>query len=169
MIAILTMGLRLIKYFFIIYFLTNFALGQKYFGGELRTKESFLYGRFEVRLKSAQGDGLVSSFFTYQDELINGGHIWNEIDIELLGRFPNIVDMNVITNTSHLRTHFTSLDFHVDFNEYGFEWTPDYVAWFINGGEVYRQTDEHITDLIHPSKHCSGIVMKFKILKIIMM
>ena len=29
---------------------------------------------------------------------------------------------------------------------------PDYVAWFINGEEVYRQTDEHIADLTHPSK-----------------
>ena len=71
-------------------------LGQKYYGGELRTKESFLYGRFEARIKSAQGDGLVSSFFTYQDELINGGHIWNEIDIEILGRWDNIVSMNTL-------------------------------------------------------------------------
>ena len=109
-----------------------------------------LYGKFEVCYKPAQGEGLVSSFFTYNDDAPNTD--WNEIDIELLGRFPNVVDMNVITNTSHLRTHFTTMNTHIDFQVYGFEWTPEYVAWFINGEEVYRQTDDHIGDLIHPSK-----------------
>ena len=135
---------------FILIICLSFVYSQDYRGAELRTVDPVLYGKFEVRYKPAQGEGLVSSFFTYNDDHPNTE--WNEIDIELLGRFPNIVDMNVITNTSHLRTHFTTLDTHVDFNEYGFEWTPDYVAWFINGEEVYRQTDEHISDLIHPSK-----------------
>ena len=39
--------------------------GARYGGGELYTKESFLYGRFEVRMKSAEGGGIVSSFFLY--------------------------------------------------------------------------------------------------------
>jgi len=125
-------------------------LSQYYRGAELRTLDPVLYGKFEVCFKPAQGEGLVSSFFTYNDDAPNTD--WNEIDIELLGRFPNVVDMNVITNTSHLRTHYTSLNTHLDFNVYGFEWTPEYVAWFINGEEVYRQTDDHIGDLIHPSK-----------------
>ncbi len=152
------MGQNSIKYFFIIYFLTNFILGQKYYGGELRTKESFLYGRFEARIKSAQGDGLVSSFFTYQDELINGGHIWNEIDIEILGRWDNIVSMNTITpgQSSHLRENFVK-DFraHAQYNDYAFEWTPNYVAWFINGVEYYRQDlpdHSYIATLKHPQK-----------------
>lgn len=128
----------------------NFGFSRDYRGAELRTVEPLLYGKFEVRYKPAQGEGLVSSFFTYNVDHPNTP--WNEIDIELLGRFPNVVDMNVITNTSHLRTHFTTLDTHIDFHEYGFEWTPEYVAWFINGEEVYRQTDDHIADLVYPSK-----------------
>ena len=136
----------------------NLIVGQQYFGGELRTKDSFLYGRFEARLKSAQGDGLVSSFFTYQDELINGGHIWNEIDIEVLGRWSNIVNMNTITpgQSSHLRESLIKdLNAHSDFNDYAFEWTPNYVAWFINGKEYYRQdlpTHAYIATLRHPQK-----------------
>ena len=129
---------------------SSYSFSQNYRGAELRTLDSFLYGKFEVRYKPAQGEGIVSSFFTYNDDAPNTD--WNEIDIELLGRFPNVVDMNVITNTSHLRTHYTSLNTHLDFSVYGFEWTPEYVAWFINGEEVYRQTDDHIEDLIHPSK-----------------
>ena len=136
--------------FLLLFVLFTIGYSQNYRGAELRTLEPLLYGKFEVRYKPAQGEGLVSSFFTYNDDHPNTP--WNEIDIELLGRFPNVVDMNVITNTSHLRTHFTTLDTHIDFNEYGFEWTPDYVAWFINGEEIYRQTDEHIEDLTYPSK-----------------
>ena len=146
------------NYIFIVFFATNLIVSQQYFGGELRTKDSFLYGRFEARLKSAQGDGLVSSFFTYQDELINGGHIWNEIDIEVLGRWSNIVNMNTITpgQSSHLRESLIKdLNAHSDFNDYAFEWTPNYVAWFINGKEYYRQdlpTHTYIATLRNPQK-----------------
>ena len=146
------------NYIFIVFFAMNLIVGRQYFGGELRTKDSFLYGRFEARLKSAQGDGLVSSFFTYQDELINGGHIWNEIDIEVLGRWSNIVNMNTITpgQSSHLRESLIKdLNAHSDFNDYAFEWTPNYVAWFINGKEYYRQdlpTHTYIATLRHPQK-----------------
>tara|TARA_S200000501_G_scaffold257181_1_gene240988 strand:- start:775 stop:2580 length:1806 start_codon:yes stop_codon:yes gene_type:complete len=123
---------------------------QLYRGAELRSLDSVLYGKFEVCYRPSQGEGLVSSFFVYNDDFPNTD--WVEVDIEGLGRYPNIVDMNVITNTSHLRTHFSTMNTHLDFQVYGFEWTPDYVAWFINGEEVYRQTDDHIGDLIHPAK-----------------
>ena len=119
-------------------------------GAELRTLEPILYGKFEARYKPAQGEGLVSSFFVYNDDTPNTP--WVEVDIELLGRFPRVVDMNTITNTSHLRTHFIPFNTHLDFFEYGFEWTPGYVAWFINGEEVYRQTADHVADLNHSAK-----------------
>ena len=119
-------------------------------GAELRMLDSLLYGKFEVRYKPAQGEGLVSSFFVYNDDTPNTP--WVEIDIELLGRFKQIVDMNTMTPSSHLRTHFVPFSTHLEFFEYGFEWTPDYVAWFINGEEVYRQTADHVADLNHPAK-----------------
>ena len=52
-----------------------------YRGAEVRTRADYLYGKFEVRYKPAQGDGLVSSFFTYNTDY--GNTPWNEIDIEL--------------------------------------------------------------------------------------
>ncbi len=119
-------------------------------GAELRTLDSLLYGKFEARYKPAQGEGLVSSFFVYNDDYPNTP--WVEIDVELLGRFKQVVDMNAMTPGSHLRTHYVPLNTHLDFFEYGFEWTPDYVAWFINGEEVYRQTADHVADLNHPVK-----------------
>ena len=139
------------KYYILYLFsLIVFLKAQNYRGAELRTKDDFLYGKFEVRFKPAQGDGLVSSFFTYNTDY--GNTPWNEIDIELLGRYDNVIDMNVITNTSHLRQHYNIFNHHLEFHTYGFEWTPDYVAWFIDGEEVYRQIEDHIQDLNYPQK-----------------
>ena len=52
---------------FIIVYLLHILNSQECLGGELRTIESYLYGRFEVNMKSAEGNGYVSSFFTYHD------------------------------------------------------------------------------------------------------
>ena len=125
---------------------------QYYRGAELRTLDSFLYGRFEVCYKPANGDGLVASFFTYND--LNPITPWNEIDIEILGRYTNILDFVTITNgqDTHKSNQLVDFDPHLDFNIYTIEWTPDYVAWFVNDKEVFRQTQDHIDLLVEPQK-----------------
>ena len=134
-------------------FLVTILKSQNYRGSELRTLEPVLYGKFESRYKPAQGDGLVSSFFTFNDSCCDTSP-WNEIDIELLGRYDHVVDMNTITwgQSSHIRQHYVPFNPHEDFHIYGFEWTPEYVAWFIDGVEVYRQTESHIEQLSYPQK-----------------
>ena len=95
--------------FFII--ATPYLCGQVYRGAELRTTEPVLYGKFEARYKPAQGDGLVSSFFTYNDNYPNTP--WAEIDIELLGVYDHVIDMNTITwgQNSHIRQHYIAVSY----------------------------------------------------------
>jgi len=135
-----------------IYLFTSLLVGQIYRGAELRTHESYLYGRFEARYKPAQGDGLVSSFFTYNDD--NPNTPWAEIDIEILGVYDHVIDFNTITwgQDSHIRQHYVSFNPHEDYHTYGFEWTPEYVSWFIDGEEVYRQVGAHIDSLHYSQK-----------------
>jgi beta-glucanase (GH16 family)/uncharacterized protein YozE (UPF0346 family) len=139
---------QLLKIFLIIFFIQLISFAKDYKGGEYRTKESFLYGRFETRLKSPQKEGVLASFFTYHD-FSSGLQNWNEIDIEILGRYNNAVQFNVISpgQVNNVRQHFVSFNPHLDYHVYAFEWTPDYVAWFIDGVEVYRQTEEHIATI----------------------
>ncbi len=130
------------------------ALSAKPFkGAEYRTKQSFLYGRFEVSMKSAYREGMLSSFFTYYD---GGGGIsnWNEIDIEILGRYPNDIQFNTITpgQINHVSHYPMSTLPHTDYHTYAFEWTPNYVAWFVDGVEVYKQTGPHIQTLTRAQK-----------------
>lgn len=127
-------------------------VGQEWRGAELRSLDSYLYGRFEVRFKPANGDGLVASFFTYND--LNPSTPWNEIDLEILGRYSNILDFVTITSGQNIHKHnqFVSFDPHLDFHTYAFEWTPDYVAWFVDGQELFRQTQTYIPTLSEPQK-----------------
>ncbi len=123
-----------------------------YRGAELRTRASYLYGRFEVRMKAAWGSGLLSSFFTYND--INPNQRWNEIDIEIMGRYPDDVQFNIIPpdRLNHVHHQFVPFDPRSDFHTYAIEWTDHYVAWFVDGQEVHRQTGPHVSQLDRPQK-----------------
>jgi hypothetical protein len=141
-------------YFLLIGFSIQFNIQAKvYKGAEYRTKLSYTYGRFEVRMKSAYRDGMLSSFFTYYD---GGGGIgnWNEIDIEIMGRYFDNVQFNTITpnQTNHVGHQPVLTSPHLDYHTYAFEWTPDYVAWFIDGIEVLKQTGAHIQTLTRAQK-----------------
>lgn len=131
----------------------SIIFSKDYKGAEFRTKQTFLYGRFEVRMKSAYREGVLSSFFTYH-EFTGGIENWNEIDIEILGRYPNDIQFNTITagQTNHVSHYPLPFSPHEDFHTYAFEWTPNYVAWFVDGVEVYRQTGNHIPTLNKPQK-----------------
>ena len=65
-----------------LFFFSTLIFSKPYKGGELRTEDSFRYGRLEVRMKSAFGNGVISSFFTYNDFWEDGldNSYWNEID-----------------------------------------------------------------------------------------
>ena len=128
---------------FILFFTGN-LLSKQYKGAEYRTKATYTYGRFEVRMKPAHRSGVVSSFFTYHE--IQDISEWNEIDIENIGRYDDQIQFNVISpnQTNHVRNQVTGFNPYADFHEYAFEWTPFYIAWFIDGNEVYRQTSSHV-------------------------
>lgn len=119
-----------------------------YKGAELRSNAVFQYGRFEVRMKSAAGSGLLSSFFTYYDPDFYPAP-WNEIDIEILGRYANRIQYNIITTGQVNHVIDTVLNFipHLSFHVYAIEWTLDYVAWLVDGYELYREVGSHVQEL----------------------
>lgn len=95
---------------------------------------------------------MLASFFTYNDGY--PATPWNEIDIEILGRYADDVQFNTITpgQVNHVSHQYAGFNPALDYHVYGFEWTPAYVAWFIDSVEVYRQTAPHIATLNQPQK-----------------
>ncbi len=134
-------------------FLSIPVMSKPYKGAEIRTNDSFLYGRFEVKMKSCQASGMLMSFFTFYD---NPDFVtrWNEIDIEILGRYNNEVQYNAIVGKHEMHEHRQVLDVnpHLDFHVYAFDWTPSYIAWSVDGKELFRQTGEHIARMNQKQK-----------------
>lgn len=116
-------------------------------GAELYTEASYSYGRFEARVQFAGGDGVVSSFFLWKDASEMADVFWNELDLETLWS-----DCELKTNAlyglpeaNHTASSGTDGGWCTGFHTYAFEWTPDYVAWFVDGTELRRETGEDST------------------------
>ncbi|MGC9513071.1 MAG: family 16 glycosylhydrolase, partial [Fidelibacterota bacterium] len=127
--------------------------GDLYRGAELRTHDSYKYGRFEVHYKAAGSSGITSTFFTYYDGPDSYSR-WNELDIEIMGRYTQDIQFNTITpgQVNHVSHYQLSFNPYNAFHTYAIEWTPDYVAWFVDGIMTYKQTDEHIQTLVESQK-----------------
>ena len=142
------------KYFIGLIFLFNsYLLSQKpYRGAEYRTVNEFLYGRFEVKMKTAIGSGVVSSFFTIDDYWAEGQSStenWREIDFEALGNISNGIQTNIITayETHHEEIIFTPFYPYNDFHVYAFEWTPHSIKFFVDGQLVRENYDDYVSTL----------------------
>ena len=131
----------------------SIVLSQKpYRGAEYRTIENHQYGRFEIRMKSAFGSGIVSSFFTIKDywaEGLNGTANWREIDFETLGQHTNKIQTNIITayETHHVELHTLMYNPHVGFHTYAFEWTPEHIKFFIDDQLVRNDENTYVQTL----------------------
>ena len=55
-----------------------------YHSGEVKTYETFLYGKFEARMQPSAAEGTVTSLFTYWNGPNWTEAKWNEIDVEIV-------------------------------------------------------------------------------------
>ena len=127
------------------------------YGAEYRSKAaSFHYGYYATRMKAADCSGVVSSFFTYTNN-----PVWDEIDIEFLGRDMSIVQFNYYTNggSGHEHIHRLGFDASKEFHEYGFDWQEDHISWYVDGIKVYTATEDiptHPQQLMMNLWNCAG-------------
>ncbi len=113
-----------------------------YSGGEYRTADTYHYGYYETSMQAIQNPGVVSSFFTYTGP--SEDNPWDEIDIEILGKDTTKVQFNYYTNGvgNHEYMYDLGFDASEGYHTYGFDWQPDYIAWYVDGVEVYRATQD---------------------------
>ena len=100
-----------------------------YRSGEVKTYETFKYGRFSTRMQGCAKNGTVTSFFTYWNGPNWTRSGWNELDIELV---PSIKDdpmsMNIIwKNQAQDQSYCAGFQPGTDWNDYVIEWAPTYV------------------------------------------
>ena len=116
-------------------YLSVYDDGNTNYGAEIRTTQGYLYGYFGGRMKTFKRSGTVQSIFTY-----NGGHyIWDEIDIEFLGKDTTHVQFNYYSNGQGGHEYWYDLGFDSseDFHDYGFRWEADCITWYVDFKPVY--------------------------------
>lgn len=121
--------------------------GYKYYGAELYSKQSFMYGRYEARMKMAFAPGCISSMFLYYNNSDTyNDTLWNEIDIEVIGKDSTKFQSNIITGKKNAQItteqmHIsTDKPYNTDYHTFVIEWTPEYISWSVDGVEM-RRTD----------------------------
>lgn len=128
-----------------------------YKGAEIYSSNSYLYGRYEIRMRVAKASGVLSTFFTYKNGSEVGSTFWEEIDIEVFGK-NNATEWqsNIILGSSRPTIHTEQVHAAPSsladaYHTYVIEWTPDYVAWYLDGTEVRRITGTStVTSLTNP-------------------
>ncbi|WP_163134600.1 family 16 glycosylhydrolase [Agarivorans sp. Alg241-V36] len=122
------------------------------FGAEVYSNDKVLYGKFVTRMKLVSSPGVVSSFFTYDNESWQGkGKPWSEIDFEAIGKTPNQLQTNLITGQLNSRKHSEKkhqVPQLEDFVEYTITWTPDEIIWQVDGKTVRHDTADNSKQVV---------------------
>lgn len=109
--------------------------------GEIQTRKRFGYGTYEARIKTADGSGLNSAFFTYIGPADKKPH--DEIDFEVLGKNPAKVQVNQYVSAKGGNEHLADVPGGANqgFNDYAFVWEKERIRYYVNGELVHEVTD----------------------------
>ena len=112
-----------------------------YVCGEVQTRKRYGYGTYEVRMKTADGSGLNSAFFSYIGPADKKPH--DEIDFEVLGKDPAKVQVNQYVAGKGGNEKLVEVAGGADkgFNDYAFVWQQDRLRYYVNGQMVHEVTD----------------------------
>jgi hypothetical protein len=128
---------------------------------ELYRTQPVFYGRFEARVQFAPGDGVVSAFFLWKDGS-SATTSWNELDYEKT-RANCQMQTNIWSGMgSQSPTNApTAADRCSAYHTYTFEWTPDYIAWFVDGTQLRRETGAVVAD--YTQNAAQGMTFHFNV------
>jgi hypothetical protein len=131
--------------------------------GELYTSAAHPYGRFEASIKFPSGDGVVGAFFLWKDGSEVSGTFWNELDFEKIGADCQLASNAYYGNpaTVHSQKHTPSMLLCGSYHTYAYEWTPDYIAWFVDGMQIRRDTGA--TAMAYAQNAAAGMQIRFNI------
>jgi endo-1,3-1,4-beta-glycanase ExoK len=124
-------------------------------GVEMRSRSTLTYGKVESRIRFAKGSGVVSSLVLIYTPY--PADDWNELDIEVLGRYSDRAQLNAqvytgpptqppvqqsVTPTQYPMFATLPFDPSADFHVYAIEWTPTMARFTTDGQVVYAWSTE---------------------------
>ncbi|MCX6180327.1 MAG: family 16 glycosylhydrolase [Bacteroidetes bacterium] len=121
-----------------------------YKGAEIYSTQTVLYGKFEMCMQASKASGILSTFFLYKNGSEVSGAGWEEIDIEIFGKNnalsfqSNIITGDASAKVNSEQVHTASSSLADAFHIYTLEWTPDYIAWYLDGVELRKTTGAQV-------------------------
>lgn len=130
----------------------EFEISERFDNPSIKSNFYIMFGKVEVVLKAAKGQGIVSSFYLQSDDL-------DEIDIELIGSDPmqfqsNWFSKGLVITYDRGEYHPVSSSTLDNFHTYTVEYTKDAVTFWLDGtvvrtvlpnnGQGYPQTPMYI-------------------------
>lgn len=121
------------------------SLVRSFTSGAIVTRKRYLYGRFSVKIRPSNVNGLITGIFLHR----NSPH--QEIDIEFLGKDTTKMLINVFYNPGIEGTKLEygyrgtptlielGFDAAKEFHEYEIEWRADEIYWRIDGKIIHRR------------------------------
>lgn len=113
-------------------------------GAELITREEYKYGAFEARIRGAEGSGMITAFFLWKNNSEHSNVPWQEQDFELFGkngRYQTQAMTPGNPRTENVTMHSLATPIWENYFTYRMEWTPEYLAWYVDGHLVRIETD----------------------------
>lgn len=106
--------------------------------GEIQSRGRYGYGTYEALIRTGSGSGMNAAFFTYIGPVHERPH--HEIDVEFLLRDTKRVSFNTYVDGTPVNGKNIPLPISSDrgFVHVAFVWTPDSIAWLVEGTEVHR-------------------------------
>lgn len=144
---------------------------QGFLSSAIETKNEFLFGRWEARIKPSNVPGVLNSFFTidWDNTSLSGATndgTKQEIDIEFLtfAFAQNSGKVHFAVHMEGKKSFETNPDVEVkfnpseDFHVWGFEITPDKIEWFVDSivlkQYIYKDNDFPITSPYQIKLNC---------------
>lgn len=128
---------------------------REYTSASICSRQPYLYGRFLAELRPARVPGLVTGVFLHRNAPRQ------EIDIELLGKDPSKLLVNVYYNPGDdgAKMEFgyrgtpalidLGFDASIDFHLYEIEWSATRVRWWVDGRLVHERVNWDPTPIPH--------------------
>lgn len=142
--------------------LNSIVTQQEFLSGAISTYDKFTqkYGYFEARIKIPSQVGSFPAFWLHHQRRTNDNTQKTEIDImENLGHAPWYIYNSFhyftdVSDTSYGKHHsikpapggqvYNGTDFSLDYHTYAVEWSPGYIAWYLDGQKVSEVWDGNV-------------------------
>lgn len=120
-----------------------------YKSAEYITRSTYGFGAFEAKIRAPRGPGVIGTFFLWRPGSETPQVPWEEIDFEF-GPSGGDYQTQIMTpgpeeqggRTEHQAYFSLNTAVFNEFNTYRIEWTPHYIAFYVNGQQVRYETDQ---------------------------